>query len=289
MNIKTKSLCCILAGTTLMVCCFVVLAPVWGQADPSNETISSPQNNPPSDSSYVNSATTAPGSNASGESSDSKRYYDQDRPSRSYYGYGFKNLNKNKGSSTAPSTNADRPAGEEQFYQIRDSELQLRTTDWPVQSSYYAKTKNGGVTPEVWKVQQATQQAIKKYQAGKTEKEKKRAEGEVKSSLSIYFDYDMKFREQDIAKIETRLKNLRTRLEKRRAAKEQLVELQVQLLINEANGLGFYGQPNAQSSNRMVWGTSVEHGPGLYVVPPRREPQVDGSDSILRLDVDVER
>jgi hypothetical protein len=88
---------------------------------------------------------------------------------------------------------------------------------------------------------------VKKLQTAKTDAEKDAAKKEMSAALSTYFDADLKNREQDIADIEARVKKLRAQIEKRRAAKEQLVDLQLKVLVNEAEGLGFYSRPGSRS------------------------------------------
>jgi len=44
--------------------------------------------------------------------------------------------------------------------------------------------------------------------------------------------------------MEQRLKNLRNQLERRRSAKELLVELELKRIVNEADGLAWLTNPN---------------------------------------------
>ena len=90
--------------------------------------------------------------------------------------------------------------------------------------------------------------AVQKYQQATNDADKERAKKGLATALSGYFDDDMKNREQELSEIEERVKKLRARLEKRRDAKEKLVELQLQVLINEAEGLGFYSRPSQSQS-----------------------------------------
>lgn len=90
--------------------------------------------------------------------------------------------------------------------------------------------------------------AVQKYQQATNDADKERAKKGLATALSGYFDDDLKNREQELAEIEERVKKLRARLEKRRDAKEKLVELQLQVLINESEGLGFYSRPSQSQS-----------------------------------------
>jgi hypothetical protein len=60
--------------------------------------------------------------------------------------------------------------------------------------------------------------------------------------LDELFEADMRAREQDIAEIEARVARLQAQLEHRRAKKQEIIDLQAKVAINEAEGLGFYGE-----------------------------------------------
>lgn len=87
----------------------------------------------------------------------------------------------------------------------------------------------------------AIRNAVRKLQAAEDEAEKEEAKKKMSALLVTYFDADMKSRETEIAKIEDRVRNLRTQLDKRRAAKDDIIQLQLKVLENEAEGLGFFG------------------------------------------------
>lgn len=108
--------------------------------------------------------------------------------------------------------------------------------------------------------------AVQSYQAAKDDAKKKQAKETVSSALIKYFEADMKQREQDIQAIEERVKKLRDQLEKRRAAKEEIIGLQLQVVINEAEGMGFYG------------GRSVEEGFGRSGFRRRGRATFDNED-----------
>jgi hypothetical protein len=58
--------------------------------------------------------------------------------------------------------------------------------------------------------------------------------------LNKTFDADMERREEELAKIEQRLQALREQAARRLEKKDEIIELQTRVLINEADGLGFY-------------------------------------------------
>lgn len=63
----------------------------------------------------------------------------------------------------------------------------------------------------------------------------------LRQRLDEYFESDMHKREQQLIDIQARVQRLRTQLEHRRAKKQEIIDLQAKVAINEAEGLGFYG------------------------------------------------
>lgn len=66
---------------------------------------------------------------------------------------------------------------------------------------------------------------------------------EMSRLLASYFDADMKNRQAGLVDMTDRAKRLHAQLDKRQAAREEIVQLQLNVLVNEAAGLGFYSQP----------------------------------------------
>ena len=66
---------------------------------------------------------------------------------------------------------------------------------------------------------------------------------QLESAVAKQFDRDMENRETELTKLEERLSKLRAQLDRRRKAKTDIIQLQVKVLANEAEGLGFTGQP----------------------------------------------
>jgi hypothetical protein len=63
--------------------------------------------------------------------------------------------------------------------------------------------------------------------------------GQLEKAVNKLFDEDMKAREAELTKLEERLKKLKDQLERRRKAKADIIQLQIKVLANEAEGLGF--------------------------------------------------
>jgi hypothetical protein len=67
------------------------------------------------------------------------------------------------------------------------------------------------------------------------------AKDKLAGLLDEYFEADMERREQELAQVEERVKKLRSTLERRREKKRDIIDLQMEVLLNEVDGLGFFG------------------------------------------------
>jgi hypothetical protein len=66
------------------------------------------------------------------------------------------------------------------------------------------------------------------------------AESKLRELLEDSFDEDMERRKESLIEMESRLKKLQRQLERRREKMEEIVDLQMKVLVNEADGLGFF-------------------------------------------------
>lgn len=87
------------------------------------------------------------------------------------------------------------------------------------------------------------QGAAEAYRDAKDGADKERELHRLRDLASKFFEEDMEIRKRELADIETRLEKLRAQLERRRAKKDEIVDLQVRVAINEADGLGFTSTP----------------------------------------------
>jgi hypothetical protein len=111
----------------------------------------------------------------------------------------------------------------------------------------------------------------------KDSKEKEDAQKKLADVLSKSYDEDMANREKELAQVEERLKKLRDLLERRRAKKQEIVELQTKVALNEAEGLGFYDGERGPKGPLNITGTvrGAYVGPGsdmLFEVPQVAPP-----------------
>jgi hypothetical protein len=88
---------------------------------------------------------------------------------------------------------------------------------------------------------EAIAKELREANDAKSPDEKKQADlkKKLEDAVAKIFDTDMMEREQRLAKLEERLKNLRAQLDRRKKAKSEIVDLEVKVLTNEAAGLGF--------------------------------------------------
>lgn len=114
--------------------------------------------------------------------------------------------------------------------------------DVPVTVSTVGRGGRGAPNPFA-AAQSATSKVVRKLRENKDETKRSELIKELEAAVSTQFDEDMKVREGDITKLEERIANLRTQLDRRRRAKPEITQLQTKVLINEADGLGFSNTP----------------------------------------------
>ena len=96
------------------------------------------------------------------------------------------------------------------------------------------------------------------------------ATNRLREMLDQYFEQDMKVRAKELEGVAARVEKLQTQLDRRREKKQEIVDLQVKVLLNEAEGLGFYSQPkDAEYFNlRVPTPIRVPVEPGAILIQP---------------------
>jgi hypothetical protein len=91
----------------------------------------------------------------------------------------------------------------------------------------------------------AIRAAAEAVRDAKDDDAKTAAQKKLTDLLSKYYDDDMVQRQKELKQIEERLAKLRELLNRRRTKKQEIIELQTKVALNEAEGLGFYdgGRP----------------------------------------------
>ena len=90
------------------------------------------------------------------------------------------------------------------------------------------------------KAEQHLRTVMSKLRNAKESENRQASIKELKPALEAYFAADLKVREQEIAGIQSRVENLDKQIERRRNARDEIVSLQLEVLTNEADGLGFF-------------------------------------------------
>jgi hypothetical protein len=105
------------------------------------------------------------------------------------------------------------------------------------------------------------QQAQQALANARSDEEREGAQANLRKALNLQFDADMEQREKELEGIRERLTEMTRLLEKRSAAKEQIVELRLQVLAQDADGLGW-----ASAAGR--WPGNAGPGVQLPGLPP---------------------
>jgi len=104
--------------------------------------------------------------------------------------------------------------------------------------------------------------AVATLQSAKTDDEKQAAKDTLRQTLVEIFTADMQAREKAVKEIESRIGELRKQYEARQKVKDEIIELQLKVLENEAAGLGF---PAASASGGQP--RTMPRGGGSYDPP----------------------
>ncbi len=88
-------------------------------------------------------------------------------------------------------------------------------------------------------------------------------EEQLASDLASYFITDLKCRVMELDEIKAKLAQTEAKLQKRLSAKVETVDLQLQIMLREADGLGFFSSPDgadAPSAGEDLHGASMSMG-----------------------------
>jgi hypothetical protein len=92
----------------------------------------------------------------------------------------------------------------------------------------------------------ALRQAAEALRDAEGDEAKADAESKLRELLADYFDEDMERRAAELEQIEQRVSTLREQLERRGNHKPEIIDLQVKVLVNEAEGLGFFSDTGSE-------------------------------------------
>jgi len=74
---------------------------------------------------------------------------------------------------------------------------------------------------------------------------------------------DIEHRQAELDKIKQRVAEMEAHLEKRAAAKDEIIDLRVQVLVNQAEGLGWSDEPGAGENRMGVFGGGLGRRRGI--------------------------
>lgn len=101
----------------------------------------------------------------------------------------------------------------------------------------------------------------------KDDEARKKATEKLASALDDYFEENMKARGKELDDIRARLAKLEAQLERRRSKKDEIIDLQMKVALNEADGLGFYSGPQDKQFNFPLPPPMPAHGmPGDIMI-----------------------
>ncbi len=109
------------------------------------------------------------------------------------------------------------------------------------------------VPPEKLAAAKKLQEAIKSLNNSSAPEAQKKATDTIQQQLSEQFDVDLKGREKELAEVEAKVKSLREQLDKRKAAREDIISLRLKTITNDAAGLGFPGGGGAGEAFERFW------------------------------------
>jgi hypothetical protein len=107
-------------------------------------------------------------------------------------------------------------------------------------------------------MQQQLREAAAAIRNAPDEPEKARQTKRLADVLNESFEEDVRRRETELVQIEERVKKLREQFSRRREKKQEIIDLQMKVALNEADGLGFFSQPGGagpEYSSTMPLGT----------------------------------
>ena len=102
------------------------------------------------------------------------------------------------------------------------------------------------------------QAAVQSLKTGKDVAAREAAADVIQQQLTTQFESDLKQREKELAEVEQRVKTLRGQLDNRKAAQADIINLRLQTLVNQANGLGF---PDEDFGTVDLFGRSIPLSP----------------------------
>ena len=106
---------------------------------------------------------------------------------------------------------------------------------------------------------QELNQLRSKLEAAKTDEEREELQTKLREATEEYFDRDMNHRRAELNRLQKRAGETESLLSKRTSMKEELVDLQLQVMINNAEGLGLVADESGTPGGRVHSQTAIEY------------------------------
>ncbi len=111
-----------------------------------------------------------------------------------------------------------------------------------------------------------TRKAMQKLKKAESDEDREEAREELRDALNEQYDKYLARQAKELKRMEEKLDELKSQLEKRRDAKEELVDLRLKTLENDANGLAWPG--GEHGPDQMIWRSVAPVPPVAPVAPP---------------------
>jgi regulator of sigma D len=131
--------------------------------------------------------------------------------------------------------------GESGFGAMGRTELQSRPTKAKTVYRTVIEEVRVALSPEELAENQQYESSLKVLKSDEGDDAKQAARNTIRQLLVTRFTRDLESREKDLVELESRVKKLREQLDKRIAARDQIIDLRMMTLQNEIDGLGFDG------------------------------------------------
>jgi len=180
------------------------------------------------------------------------------------------------GNKQKATVNTSAPFAE--AFSSSDSTIEYRASN-PIYAAAAAGTTAGSRPRVATNSPEVIRKLAEAVRDAKDDEQKMAAQRVFDEALGRYFDEDMAQREEELGKIEERLAKLRELLDRRRAKKKEIIELQTKVALNEADGLGFYNTEQGKvfqgGYGRGSFGRTLP--PTSYIPAPAKvqPPQVE--------------
>jgi hypothetical protein len=109
-------------------------------------------------------------------------------------------------------------------------------------------------------IKSAIRQAAEHLRDAETDEAKTKAEQQLRDLLTKFFNQDLQRRQSELKEMQARLSKLQEQLDRRQTKMDEIIDLQMKVLVNQADGLGFFS--DSPSSDTSAWTNAYWYQPG---------------------------